>query len=38
VTAVKEYRFQPATRNGKPVTMRIRIRVDFQNFGPGKSD
>jgi protein TonB len=38
VTAVQKYRFQPATRNSIPMAVRLRVRVDFQNFGPGKSD
>jgi protein TonB len=38
VAIVQEYRFRSATRDGKPVAMRLRVRVDYQNNGPGKSD
>jgi periplasmic protein TonB len=30
VTTVQQYRFRPATRDGKPVVSHIRIRVDFE--------
>ena len=30
VATVQQYRFRPATRDGKPVISHIRIRVDFE--------
>ena len=32
VEAVKQYRFKPATVEGKPVPMRLFIEVNFQTF------
>jgi TonB family protein len=32
ITAVKQYRFHPATRNGQPVAVAINIEVNFQMF------
>jgi TonB family protein len=32
LTAVKQYRFQPATQHGKPVPVKIRIEVQFQVY------
>ena len=32
VEAVRQYRFQPAVRNGTPVLLRIHIEVNFQIF------
>lgn len=30
--AVQQYRFAPATKNGKPVPVRLHIRVDFKLY------
>jgi protein TonB len=32
VAAVKQYRFKPATENGKPVTVEMNIEVTFTIF------
>ena len=32
VEAVEQYRFQPATYNGKPVAVHLNVEVNFQNF------
>lgn len=32
MAAVSQYRFRPATKNGKPVAVRLNIRVSFSGF------
>jgi periplasmic protein TonB len=32
VAAVKEYRFEPGTRNGKPVAVSVHIEVNFKIY------
>jgi TonB family protein len=33
ISAVKQFRFRPATRDGKPVPFHINIAMNFQSFG-----
>jgi protein TonB len=32
LAAVRQYKFKPATENGKPVTVDLSIEVEFQVF------
>jgi protein TonB len=32
VAAVKQYRFKPATENGKPVAVYLNVEVNFEIF------
>ncbi|HUZ94602.1 MAG TPA: energy transducer TonB, partial [Edaphobacter sp.] len=31
ITAVRQYRFQPATQNGKQVPVRLNVQVNFKD-------